>query len=153
MASIIKLQFRPLCNGELYSGKESKLDPAPTRGAMLRAIHLQTRHGSTADWCEAKDNRLYDIDAKMLLPSVTTWMEQSYLCLTCLVLPCFKVRLEQIAGVAGQGEIVEVIGTTAGVWEDMFHFKLKIKHGFRRVAVFAAIHCAFCNHRVQDVHG
>ena len=46
-------------------------------------------------------------DTKVLLPGVTARMEQSHLGLTFLILPCLKVRLEKVASVAGQCEIIE----------------------------------------------
>ena len=75
-------------------------------------------------------------------------MEQGNLALAYLVLPCLKVRLEKVAGVAGQGEILEVIRTAVRLWEDMFHLERKIEDGFRRMTVLATVHRAFGNDRV-----
>ncbi len=80
-------------------------------------------------------------------------MEQRNLGLACLVLPRFKVRLEKIAGVAGQREIIEVIRTTACLWKDMFYLGRKVEDGLRRMTVLATVHRMFSHDRVQRVHG
>lgn len=80
-------------------------------------------------------------------------MEQGNLSLTCLVLPCLKVRLEKVAGMAGQRDIVEVIRAAVRLWQDMFYLEGKVENGLRRMTVLAAVHCTFGNDRVQRVHG
>ena len=75
-------------------------------------------------------------------------MEQRNLGLACLVLPRFKVRLEKIAGVAGQPEIIEVIRTTACLWKDMFYLERKVEDGLRRMTVLATVHRTFSHDRV-----
>jgi hypothetical protein len=109
---------------------------------MPRTVHLQTRYCGTTDWCNTEDCRAFGIDAKVLLPGVTLRMEQGNLGLTCLVLPRLKVRLEKVAGVAGQGKILEVIRTAMRLWKDMFHLERKAEDGFRCLTVFAAVHRA-----------
>ncbi len=80
--------------------KQSKLYPATACGDLPRTVHLQTCQGSTTDWGDTENCRTFDIYAKMLLPYVTTRMEQSSLSLAFLVLTCLKIRLEEVAGMA-----------------------------------------------------
>jgi len=94
------------CGYELR--KQSKLYPATSRYDMPRTVHLQTHHRGTTNRSDTEDCRAF-IDAKVLLPHVTTRMEQSHLGSACLVLTRLKIRLEEIAGVAGQREIIEII--------------------------------------------
>src|SRR5919108_2669768 len=139
------------CRGGLW--KQAKMYPATAGCDMPRTVHLQTRYRGTTYRRDTEDCRAFGIDAKVLLPGVTPRMEQSHLDLACLVLPHLKVRLEKVAGMAGQGEILEVVRTAMRLWKDMFYLERKVEDGFRRMTVFATVHRAFGNNRVQWVHG
>ena len=54
---------------------------------------------------------------------------------------------------AGQCEIVEVIGAAARLWDDVFYLKRKVEDRLRRMSVLTTVHRVFGNSRVQRGHG
>src|SRR5712692_4876714 len=80
--------------------------PPPPRLALLRTIHLQARDARTADRSAAADRRPLAVYPEMAFPRVSAWMKQRHLRLALTVLGCFKVGFEEVAGMAGEREVL-----------------------------------------------
>lgn len=133
--------------------KHSELYPPETRAELSGPIHTESLYGCSAGRRATNDFPAFSIDGKMQIPCVATWMKQRDLGLIFFVMASFEVRLEQVAGVARQSKILEVIGTAACLRMDMFHFKRKIEDAFRCVTILAPICRTFSNSRIARIHG
>jgi hypothetical protein len=133
--------------------KHSELDPPETCADLSGRIHPQPLYRCSAGRRATNDFCAFSIDGKMQVPCVATWMKQRGLGLILFVMASFEVRLEQVARVARQSKIIEVIGTAACLRMDMLSFKRKIEDTFRCMTILAPICRTLSNSRISRIHG
>ena len=109
----------------------------PSKREPIVHVHLQERHGCSADIRTADD---FGSDkSKMLVPLVAARMKQPR-DFSCSWINTWQIRaFEPIASIASPGEIVDVISATVLVRHDVLNVKRKKDGGRRKKAILAMV--------------
>ncbi len=89
---------------------------------------------------------------KMLRPNVAAGVEKRNVTRFERIIPQNRVGFMQVAGLAGQREVCEIVGSTGGAGLNVFHSEGEIKDLRGSAAVFAALVGAFGNGGIRAVH-
>ena len=127
-------------------------DRGPHSADCRRTTCRRTPTGPTTAR-EAHEHRAFRLHAEIVFPYVSARMEQGNRRLALVILAGLKVRIEEVTSSAGQGQVVEIIGTAVRLREHVLYLERKVEDDLRGVAVFAAVRGAFGDGRVLRVHG
>jgi hypothetical protein len=122
-------------------------------GAKLEGgIHLEASHRGATHSGKAMEFPGLVIKTEVLVPAISSGMEERNVSPVFLIPSVCGGGLVQVAGLAGESQIVESISTPGGARKNVLDLKGKVEHLFRRVAVLAPLPRSFCHRRMERVH-
>jgi hypothetical protein len=121
-------------------------------GAKLEVrVHPQASHGDAAHSSQTLQFARFAVEPEMLIPTVSAGMEERDALVFIRVLTRGCGGLVQVAGIAGESEVLQRILTACCAGRDVLHFKCEVEDLLRRAAVLAPFPGAFRHGRVPRV--
>ncbi len=115
-------------------------------------VHRQQKHGSSPQWSAAHHPPVDGIGLQMCRPEIGTRIEQGAFLLGLGINRHDMGRFAEVTRPTGQGEVLHVVASTADDRLDVIDFKREVEHGFRSVAILAAMACPPCHLRIERIH-
>jgi hypothetical protein len=94
----------------------------------------------------------FSVEAEVVLPPVAAWVEQQHVQSSNLVPTCGGVGFVQVAGFAGEGEIIQQVIAARGTGQDVLDVESEIEDLFRGVTVLAAVPRSFSDRWIARIH-
>ena len=123
-------------------------------GAKLEGrVHLEAIDGSSARWRYSDNRIIQSIESEMLLPRLQSRMEKRNILAGNEIESGKATGFVEIAGFAGERQVLERIVATRRPRHDMLDLKSEIEDLLGCVTIFAAVSHPFRNCRIMPIHG
>jgi hypothetical protein len=126
-------------------------DPKPPSLDLNAAIEPKPSGGRASSGRNSLYGESVEVKQKMLAPIVGTRVEERQKLTRFRVARTLRSSLPQVARVAREREIVEVIGAATGLWDHVVHVEFLVEHLLGSATVLATMSGARGNSLIQPM--